>query len=79
MLNSTVAYFKEIRMNRRPGCLAGLMELFLVDRIFGWAQQRFGFGRGSCCGCGCGVFLLIIAIVLVLSILTGTNWSHFGF
>jgi hypothetical protein len=66
-------------MNNRPGCISGLLELFFIERIFGWFQRRFGFGRGGVCGCGCGVFLFIVLVGLVCSILTGTNWSHIGF
>ena len=40
-------------MRNRQGCLAGLLELFFLDRAFGWLERRFGFGRGcSCSGCG---------------------------
>ncbi len=62
-------------MQNRQGCLQGLLELFLLDKVFEWAEGRFGFGRGcSCTGCGCGVILLIIFILMACSILTGTNW-----
>jgi hypothetical protein len=27
----------------RPGCLTGLLELFLSDRVFRWSQRSFGF------------------------------------
>ena len=30
----------------RPGCLMGLLQLFLLDRVFRWLQGSFGFGRG---------------------------------
>ena len=67
-------------MNDRPGCLSGLLKLFLLDRLFNWLQERFGFGRGvSCTGCGCGVILLIIFLILACSVITGTNWLEFGF
>ena len=62
-------------MRNRQGCLAGLLELFLLDKLFDWLQRRFGFGRGlSCTGLGCGVLLLLAFIVLACSILTRTNW-----
>jgi hypothetical protein len=62
-------------MRERQGCLQGLLELFLLDALFDWLQNRFGFGRGcSCSGCGCGVILLIIFVVLACQIITGTNW-----
>ena len=64
-------------MQRRQGCLQGLLELFLLDSLFNWAERRFGFGRGcSCSGCGCGIIMLIIFILLVCQILTGTNWGR---
>jgi len=66
-------------MNNRPGCLSGLLQLFLIDKIFDWFQGKFGFGRGGCCGCGCGVILLIISVALVCSVLSGTDWTHIGF
>jgi len=67
-------------MDDRPGCLSGLLKLFLLDRLFNWLQERFGFGRGvSCTGCGCGVILLIIFLILACSVITGTNWLDLGF
>ncbi len=59
----------------RQGCLQGFLELFLLDALFNWLEQRFGFGRGcSCSGCGCGLILLFIFLVLSCSVITGTNW-----
>lgn len=67
-------------MRNRPGCLSGLLELFLLDSVFNWLQRRFSFGRGlSCGGCGCGVILFIIFVALACSVLSGTNWSQFRF
>ena len=67
-------------MADRPGCLSGLLKLFLLDRLFNWLQERFGFGRGvSCTGCGCGVILLILFLILACSVITGTNWLDLGF
>ncbi len=65
-------------MDNRPGCLSGLLKLFLLDRLFDWLQGRFGFGRG-CMGAGCGVILLVIFLVLACSIATNTNWFRLGF
>lgn len=65
-------------MNNRPGCLSGLLKLFLLDTLFDWLQNRFGFGRG-CSGFGCGVILLVIFICLACSIFSGTDWSQFRF
>ena len=40
--------------DNRPGCLMGLLQLFLLDRLFRWLQRGIGFGSGSLLGCGCG-------------------------
>jgi len=62
-------------MNRRPGCLAGLLKMAFLNAIFDWLQDRFGFGRGfSCTGIGCGIILLILFLVLACSVVTGTDW-----
>lgn len=67
-------------MENKPGCLSGLLKLFLLDRLFNWLQSRFGFGRGaSCTGCGCGVIMVILFVVLALSVLGGTDWFRIGF
>lgn len=60
--------------NRRPGCLSGLLKLFLLDKVFDWLQERFGYRSGSCMDCGCGTILLIIFIMLFISIIFGTDW-----
>ncbi len=62
-------------MERRPGCLVGLLKLAFLNAIFDWLQDRFGFGRGaSCGGVGCGVILLIIFLLLACSTCMGTDW-----
>jgi hypothetical protein len=67
-------------MNDRPGCLSGLLKLFVLDKVFDFLQSRFGFGRGcSCTGCGCGMILLMIAIVLTFSVIFGTDWTQLSF
>jgi len=67
-------------MKRKQGCLAGLLELFFLDRVFHWLQRRFGFGRGcSCTGLGCGVMLLILFLAISCQIVTQTNWLRIGF
>ena len=67
-------------MRSRPGCLSGLLKLFVLDWLFDFLQERFGFGRGlSCSGCGCGIILLIIFLVLSCSVITGTDWFRLGF
>jgi hypothetical protein len=64
---------------QRPGCLSGLLKLFLLDKVFDWLQQRFGYKSGSCMGCGCGTILMIVFIMLAISIIFGTDWFKFGF
>ncbi len=65
-------------MERRQGCLVGLLKLAVLDAVFDWLQDRFGFGRGcSCTGMGCGVILLILFIVLSCGVVTGTDWFRF--
>ncbi|MCX6082599.1 MAG: hypothetical protein NTW32_23975 [Chloroflexi bacterium] len=66
-------------MDNRPGCLSGLFKLFIIEKIFGWLQQKIGFGRGGICGCGCGFFLFLILVGLLCSVVTGTDWTRFGF
>ncbi len=61
-------------MRDRQGCLAGLLELFLLDKVFDWLQASFGFRRGGCAGLGCGVILLCIFIFFACNIITGTDW-----
>lgn len=62
-------------MNRKPGCLQGLVRLFLLNWLSDFLQDRFGFGRGcSCTGIGCGFILLILFLVLSCSVITGINW-----
>ncbi len=62
-------------MERRSGCLVGLLKLAFLNAIFDWLQERFGFGRGlSCSGIGCGIILLLIFIMLACSVLAGTDW-----
>ena len=62
-------------MKRRQGCLEGLLELFMLNVVFDWLQDNFGFGRGpSCFGCGCGCLLLIIFIFMACGIIFGTDW-----
>jgi hypothetical protein len=62
-------------MNRRPGCLSGLLQLAFLNVVFDWLQEKFGFGRGcSCTGMGCGVILLILFLIMACSVITGTDW-----
>lgn len=66
-------------MNDRPGCLSGLLRLFLLTWLFDWLQDNFGFGRGGGCGCGCGFLLLLVFVAMACSVFFGTNWFEFGF
>lgn len=65
--------------NQKPGCLSGLLKLFLLDKLFDWLQEKFGYKSGSCMGVGCGVILTIIFILLVLSVCFGTQWTRLSF
>jgi hypothetical protein len=57
-----------------------LLKLLMLNWLFDWLQDRFGFGRGlSCTGCGCGVILLILFLILTCSVISGTNWFELGF
>jgi hypothetical protein len=63
--------------NNRPGCLAGLLELFLLDKLFDWLQRRFGFGRGcSCTGVGCGFILLILFLAFACGTINNVDWTR---
>ena len=65
-------------MGDRPGCLSGVLKLLLLNWLFDWLQENFGFGRG-CTGFGCGVIFLLIFLALTCSVITGTNRLDFGF
>ncbi len=67
-------------MDRRPGCLGGLLRLAFIAAIFDWLQDRFGFGRGMSCGSiGCGLILLVIFVLLVCGTCTSTDWLRLSF
>jgi len=64
-------------MQRRQGCLQGLLELFLLGWLFDWLQDRFGFGKGcSCSGLGCGLILAILFVLFACSTCAGTDWTR---
>jgi hypothetical protein len=66
-------------MDPTTGFIAGLFKLFLLDWVFDWLQERFGFGRDrSCLGCGCGVLLLLAFAALACAVLTQTDWTRLG-
>ena len=60
--------------DNRPGCLMGLLQLFLLDKVFGWLQRSIGFSSGSVLGCGCGPILLVIFVLMACGIFCNTNW-----
>jgi cell division protein FtsX len=64
--------------DEKQGCLGGLLQLFLVKKVYDWAQQKFGYGNGIF-GCGCGCLLTIIFIIIVISVLTNTNFLDISF
>lgn len=66
-------------VTRRPGCLSGILKLFLLDKAYNWLQKNFGYRSGSCMGCGCGIIFLIIFLWLVASIIFGTDWLRLSF
>jgi hypothetical protein len=66
------------QVEERPGCLAGLLKLFLLRQAYEWLQRNFGFGRG-CLGAGCGVIFLILFLLFGCSIVFNTNWFRLGF
>lgn len=59
---------------REPGCLAGLLQLFILRQIYNWAQRTFGSGQGGCVGMTIGVVLLVLFVCVACNIITGTNW-----
>lgn len=58
----------------RPGCLEGLLRLFLINALFSWLQRIFGFGRGGLGGCGCGLIILIIAACVIIGQICNIDW-----
>lgn len=65
--------------NNNPGCLSGLLQLFLVSKIYNWSQEKFGAKRGGCCGCLVGVILFVIMVMVVLKIVFNVDWTSFSF
>ena len=66
-------------MDPTTGFIAGLFKLFLLDWLFDWLQERFGFGRDrSCLGCGCGLVLLLLFAALACAVVTNTDWTRLG-
>ena len=65
--------------NDNPGCLSGLLQLFLLNKIYQWGQEHLGAKRGGCCGCVIGVVLFIIFIGRVLRIVFNVDWTSLSF
>jgi hypothetical protein len=65
-------------LNERPGCLGGLLRLFILKEVYEWLQNNLGFGRG-CLGAGCGIIFFILFVAFLCSIIFGTNWFDFRF
>jgi hypothetical protein len=67
-------------MQRRGGCLGGLLQIFLLGWLFDWLQDTFGWGRNkSCAGCGCGFILLLIFLYLLIMTLSGWRLPFLNF
>lgn len=67
------------RNNDNPGCLSGILQLFLLSKIYNWGQETFGAKRGGCCGCAIGLVLFIIFIIAALKIIFNVDWLNFSF
>ena len=67
------------RRNDNQGCLSGLLQLFLVKKIYDWGQEHLGAKRGGCCGCLIGIVLFVIFVSVVISIIFGTDWLQLRF
>ena len=65
--------------NENPGCLSGILQLFLLNKIYQWCQRKFGSKSGGCCGCVIGLVLFIIFAMLVLKIVFNVDWTSFSF
>lgn len=64
------------RNNDNPGCLTGILQLFLLSKIYSWGQKKFGSERGGCCGCLIGIVFFLIFIALAFGIISNTNWGR---
>lgn len=67
------------RRNDNPGCLSGLLQIFLLNKVYNWGQENFGSKRGGCCGCVIGVIFFIIFIMLFLKIVFNVDWTSISF
>jgi hypothetical protein len=67
------------KKNENPGCLTGLLELFLLKNVYNWGQEHLGAKRGGCCGCFMGIIFFIIFIALALKIVFNVDWTSISF
>ena len=65
--------------NNNPGCLSGLLQLFLLGTIYNWAQEHFGSRSGGCCGCIFGLILFMIFVLFFTKIVFNVDWFSFSF
>lgn len=65
--------------NENPGCLSGILQLFLLNKIYQWGQEKFGAKRGGCCGCVIGLILFVVFAGLVLKIVFNVDWFSLRF
>ena len=65
--------------NEKPGCLGGILELFLLSKAYQWLQEKFGAKKGGCCGCVIGLVLFVIFAMLFLKIVFNVDWTSFSF
>ena len=65
--------------NENPGCLSGILQLFLLNKIYQWGQEKFGAKRGGCCGCVIGLILFMVFAGLVLKIVFNVDWFSLRF
>ena len=62
----------------RRGCLAGLLEMFMLKSVYDWLQRNFGFGKG-CMGFGCGIIFLCLFLFFFCQIVFGIDWFRLSF
>ncbi|MBQ6519367.1 MAG: hypothetical protein IJI14_11650 [Anaerolineaceae bacterium] len=67
------------RRNDNPGCLSGILQLFLISKVYNWLQETFGAKKGGCCGCVIGVVLFFIMIAVVLRVVFNVDWTSLSF
>ena len=70
---------KQRNNNDNPGCLSGILQIFLLSKVYNWGQEKFGAKRGGCCGCLIGTIMFVIFIILILQIVFNVDWLNFSF